>query len=267
VKKIVFSIALCVALTLAVGSAMAQDLSIHATGTPGTHVANPSLHQPKAPKYCNPCLYYGGDWPDTDSNWVAWANADGGGFGGPVFLYSGIKVPKGKVWTVTGLFSNNVFVGIDHFTPATPEWSIYKGMANGVAGTVVASGETKGKAAVTGRSFSGDLEYTVSVKLPKKVVLKAGTYTEGVTPPCDTTQDSSCSSALFYETDSYDPSNTNNPGANHVGPPPPAGNNFQNSTVFGLTYQQINGTYCTSLGYQAYACNYMSAGVVGTQKK
>jgi len=267
VKKIVLSMALCAVLTLVAVAAMAQSASIHPIGTPSSHVANAAVNPPKAPKYCKPCLYYGGDWPVDDSNWVAWANTDGGAFGGGVWLYSGFKVPKGKTWTVTGLFSNNVFVGIDHFTPATPEWSINKGMKNGVAGKTVKKGETKGKAAATGRSFSGYPEMTVSVKLPKKVVLKAGTYTEGVTPPCDTTQDSACGGALFYETDSYDPSNTNKQGANHFGPKPPAGNNFQNSpTVFGLNYQQVNGDYCTLNGYQPYACNYMSAGVVGTQQ-
>lgn len=257
--------ALCTALMLISGSAFAQaPLSIHPVGTiSGHNVSNP----PGAPKYCKPCLYYGGDWPDADANWVAWANIDGGAFGGDVSLYSGFKVPAGKTWTVTGLFSNNAFVGIDHFTPATPEWSINKGMKNGVAGKAVKSGESKGKATTTGRSCcSGILEYTVSVKLPKKVVLKAGTYTEGVTPPCDSTQDSACASAAIYETDSYDPTHTNNQGSNHVGPKPTAGNNFQNSSVLGLTYQQVNGAYCTSNGYQPYACNFMSAGVVGTAK-
>jgi hypothetical protein len=254
-------------LTFVAGSAMAQSLSIHPTGSLGGHVVNTPIQSPKAPKYCKPCLYYGGDWPVDDANWVAWANTDGGGFGGPVFLYSGFKVPAGKTWTVTGLFSNNAFVGIDHFTPSTPEWSITKGMKNGVAGHTVKKGESKGTAAVTGRSCcSGIGEYTVSVKLKKAVVLKAGSYVEGVTPPCDSTKDSACGGALFYETDSYNPNNTKAQGANHFGPKPTAGNNFQNSSVFGLNYQQVNGDYCTASGYQAYACNYLSAGVVGTQQ-
>lgn len=267
-KKMFLFAVLCAALTLCAGSAMAQHAmypsTIHSTAMQGA--AAPQSHPPKAPKYCKPCLFYGGDWPSADSNWVAWGNTDGGGFGGPVFLYSGFTVPKGKTWTVTSLFSSNVFVGIDHFTPATPEWSINKGMASGKAGKQVADGETKGSAILTGRSFSGYNEYAVLVKLPKKVTLKAGKYTEGITPPCDSSKDSACSAALYYETDTYDPNNTGNQGANHVGPKAPAGYNFQNSSVFGLNYQQVNDAYCTSLGYQSYACNFMSAGVGGTQK-
>src|SRR5262249_9020636 len=155
-------------------------------------------------------------------------------------------VPPGKTWTVTGLFSNNAFVGIDHFTPSTPEWSIVRGMKNGVAGHTVKAGESKGSAKLTGRSCcSGIPEYTVSVKLSTAVKLTSGSYVEGITPPCDSTQDSACGGALFYETDSYNPNITTNRGAHNFGPKPAKGNNFQNSSVFGLNYQQVNGDYCT----------------------
>jgi hypothetical protein len=268
VKKTVFLVALCAAVALCVSTAMAQAPASLQALHPGVGGHDNGIHTPGAPKYCKPCLYYGGDWPVADSNWVAWANIDGGVFGGPVIMYSGIKVPTGKTWTVTALFSNNAFLGIDHFTPATPEWSINSGMKNGKAGKVVKKGKSKGTAKSTGRTCCSGAatEYTVSVKLAKAVSLKAGSYTEQVTPPCDSTKDSTCGGAAIYETDSYDPNHTNNQGANHFGPKPTAGNNFQNSSILGLNYQQVNGSYCTSQGYQAYACNFMSAGVVGTQK-
>ena len=268
-KKTVFFVALCAALTLCVSSAMAQAPASLLTLHPGVAGQDNGVRTPGAPKYCKPCLYYGGDWASTDSNWVAFANADGWAFGGPVDMWSGFTVPKGKTWTVTGLVSNNLFYNIDHFTPSTPEWSINKGMAAGKAGKVVAHGETKGTAAATGRSCCSNIyvEYSVIVKkLPKAVKLAAGKYTTMITPPCDSTKDSACGSALSYESDTYDPNNTNKQGANHFGPKAPAGYNFQNSSVFGLNYTQINAAYCTSVGYQPYACNFMSAGVMGTQK-
>jgi len=269
VKKTVFFVALCAAITLCVSSAMAQAPASMLTLHPGVAGQDNGVRTPGAPSYCKPCLYYGGDWASADQNWVAFANADGWAFGGSVDLYSGFTVPKGKTWTVTGLVSNNLFFGIDHFTPSTPEWAINKGMAAGKGGKVVAHGKTKGSAKATGRSCcSAYTEYSVIVpKLPKTgVKLAAGKYVEMVTPPCDSTKDSACGGALSYESDTYDPNNTNKQGANHFGPKATAGNNFQNGSLFGLTYQQINDSYCTSLGYQPYACNFMSAGVMGKQK-
>lgn len=266
-KKSILFVGLCALLTVAVIPVMAQAprslATLTSNGVPG--VKAPSVVLP-----CSPCLFYGGDWASTDTNWVIFANADGAGFGGQISVYSGFRVPSGKTWTVTGLFSNTGFINIDHFTPSTPEWSINSGMKAGVAGTVVASGETAGRAKATGRTASSGagnvVEYSVIVKLPTPVTLTGGLYTEGVTPPCNSSQDSACAGALFYESDSYDPANTNNEGVNHRGAPTVAGNNFQNGSIFGLNYIQLNSSYCSSNGFTSYACNFMSAGVMGTKQ-
>jgi len=111
-------------------------------------------------------------------------------------MFSAFRVPKGQTWTVTALFANIAYLGIDHFTPKTPEWSINQGMSAGNAGKIIASGKTSGTQKPTGRtaqSAIGDIvEYTVKVKLAKAVKLKAGVYYESVVVPCDSTKDSLC---------------------------------------------------------------------------
>jgi hypothetical protein len=268
VKKTIVFVGLCALLAVCVPSVMAQAPSFLKTtssnGVPGVQPFAPTL-----PTYCRPCLFYGGDWPSADSNWVIFANADGAGFGGQVSIYSSFVVPAGQTYTVTGLFSSNGFINIDHFTPSTPEWTINSGMHAGSAGTVIASGKTFGKAVATGRSASSGAgnvtEYAVTTRLPTPAVLTSGLYFEGVTPPCDSTKDSACSGALYYETDSYDPANTNNEGVNHFGAKAKTGGNFQNGSVFGLNYVPVNASYCSQYGYQPYACSFMSAGVLGTR--
>jgi hypothetical protein len=271
VKKVLCFAALCVALTVMTGLASAQQeefplAHVGAVGVGAVH--NSGKVTPGAPKYCSPCLLYGGDWDDTSANWVLFANGDLPAFGGPINLFSPIPVPKGATWTVTSIFSNTNFIGINKMDPAKPEWSINKGVKSGSGGKVVAHGQTKGTAKATGRSAtSGDgpvVEYTIMVKLPKAVVLKAGTYWETVTPPCTNTGDSSCASALFYESDTFNTAGTAR-GAHSFGKEP-SGSNFQNGAGAGINWQQINGTYCSGFGYQTYACNWMSAGVVGTSK-
>lgn len=262
-KKSLFLVALSVLLALMAGSAMAQSLNLHSLGR-GVH------HDAKAPKYCNPCLFYGGDWDDTSSDWVIFADADGAAFGGLVQIYSAFTVPSGQTWDVTGLFANVGFIGIDHMSPKKAEWAINSGMKAGKKGKVVAHGKTKATAKVTGRSASsgaGDVtEYTVLVgSLPSTVTLASGTYFESVVPPCDSTKDSACSGALYYESDTFNDAETSQ-GAHHFGPKEPKGKNFQNGDAFGLNYIQINADYCTQSGYPAPACNWMSDGVIGTME-
>jgi hypothetical protein len=265
VKKTLCFTALCLALLSMTGLATAQL----ALRSPGASIGHPGISKPGAPKYCSPCLFYGGDWNDTSSDWVVFANGDVPSFGGPAVMFSAFKVPAAKTWTVTSIFANVDFISADKMDPAKPEWSVNKGMKVGKAGTVLAHGKTKGTAKVTGRSANTGLgpavEYTIAVKLPKALTLKAGTYYEAVTPQCNNTNDSECAGALYYESDSFDATEAKQ-GAHHFGPAEPKGLNFQNASAFGESYIAINGTYCSSNGFPANACNYMSDGVVGTQQ-
>jgi hypothetical protein len=265
VKKMLCFSALCLALVSMTGLATAQ-LTLHSLGSTSRGQA---VEKPGAPKYCTPCLFYGGDWNDTSADWVLFADGDLPSFGGPAAMFSAFKVPTAKTWTVTSIFANVNFINADKMDPAKPEWSINKGMKVGVAGKVLAHGTTKGTAKATGRTAtSGDgpvVEYTIAVKLPKALSLKTGTYYESVVPQCNNTSDSECATALYFESDSFDTTETKQ-GAHHFGPAEPKGLNFQNATAFGESYIAINAAYCTSVGYQPIACNWMSDGVIGTSK-
>jgi hypothetical protein len=269
-RKIVFLASLCVVSTLMAGSAMAQTLTLHSLGaTPASHSQAP----PKTPSYCNPCLFYGGGWNNTSADWILFDDYDGGQDQTLIQMFSAFRVPKGETWTVTALFANIAYLGIDHFTPMTPEWSINKGMSAGNGGTVIASGKTKGTQKATGRtakSAIGDVvEYTVKVKLPKAVKLKPGLYYESVVVPCDATQDPLCDQgakgAAFMLTDTFDNSETKQ-GANHVGHKEPKALNFINAPAFAINDQAVDEAYCTTNGYKAVACDWMSDGVVGIKQ-
>lgn len=269
-KKILCFTALCAALTVLSSLAFAQkEFSLAhtaSTGVAGTHSAVKSA--PGAPSYCKPCLLYGGDWNDTSTAWVLFANGNVPEFGGAINVFSPVPVPKGATWTVTSLFANVGFIGINKMDPAKPSWSINSGLKAGSGGKVVKSGTTAGTAKATGRTAnSGDgevTEYTVFVKLPKPVVLKAGNYWENVTPPCTNTKDSSCSTTLYFESDTFNNATTGR-GAHNFGAEP-KGSNFQNGAGAGINWVQLNGAYCTSNNFPANSCNWLSAGVVGTSK-
>lgn len=261
-RKLLCLTALC-ALLLVAGSAFAQSLHVRSMGAASHHGVNTN----SKPAYCKPCLFYGGDWNNESADWVLFANADEAAFGGLVELYNAFKVPAGQTWNVTGLFANIGFIGIDKMAPNKPEYHIHKGMSVGNGGTVIKEGSKKGTAVATGRTADSGagpvVEYTVLVKGLTGITLPAGTYYEDVTPQCHATNNAACSGALYYESDTFDDTETKQ-GANHFGPKEPAGKNFQNGSAFGLDYVQINSAYCTTNGFPAPACNWMSAGVIGT---
>jgi hypothetical protein len=62
---------------------------------------------PTPPSYCQPCLFYGGDFDASNPAATALSN----GFVYEDFssaTYVPFFVPEGEVWTVKGLFSNNM---------------------------------------------------------------------------------------------------------------------------------------------------------------
>jgi hypothetical protein len=226
-KNTLCLIALGAALILLAAPSTAQDLIIYSLGA--TEDVQPVRNTPGPPKYCSPCLFYAGDWNNTDPNWDAVADWDLPIYG-QAALYTPFSVPKGKTWTVTAIFANVGFISTNKMDPGMPEWSINSGMSPGNGGKVIASGRTtNGTAKPTGRKgkWAGlpeVIEYTVMVKLPKPVRLAGGkTYWESVVPPCTNTHDSTCFQTIYYyETDTYDPTHTK-PGAHAFGPKQPPG--------------------------------------------
>jgi hypothetical protein len=86
-----------------------------------------------------------------------------------------------------------------------------------------------------------------------------------VVPPCTNTHDSTCFQTIYYyETDTYDPTHTK-PGAHAFGPKQPRGLTLDNYPYLDANFFPINPAFCKLNGYPGYACNFWSAGVIGTQ--
>jgi hypothetical protein len=205
------------------------------------------------PSYCNPCLFYGGDWDPNSSVWVAYANWDTIALG-QATVYVPFVVPAGHTWTVTGLFTNNLALNINTIDPATAAWSISSGVSKGNPGTTIASGTAAATFNPTGRNYQNTYyEYTALVNIPA-VPLQGGTYWLSVVPPCTNSNDASCGSAAYYITDSTSRTNAG-------GPPEPAHRSFTNAPNFGFNYINL----CSpEEGYYPPSCSVMSAGVLGT---
>jgi hypothetical protein len=193
----------------------------------------PAKQAPKAPKYCKPCLFYGGDMDPANSNTNGLAN-ENDVIVSQATVYAPFKVPKKKTWTITSAFTNN-FSGVATLDPATSPFEIRKGIpaAGGSGGKLVCSGLLKNTFAPTGRSDFGFNEYTALVKVHKKCSLKSGKYWLAVVPQC--TNANTCSSERAFESNEEDI-----PGLNHFGPAEPQNNSFFNSTFFGTVFQPAN---------------------------
>jgi hypothetical protein len=182
------------------------------------------VHNPKAPKYCKPCLYYSGD---TDSNYSGGANA----LWDDNFTSLGVD---GTVWSTFKVKANASATGlfINSFTSTTTaslinptSYTISKKISEGNGGKVVCTGAATATATLTGRTntnFFVPYEFTIQIKkLKKACALKKGTeYWENVYPTADD---------YWYESDSEE-------NLNHFGAKSIPGQAFFNSTYFGVNF-------------------------------
>jgi hypothetical protein len=193
--------------------------------------ASESESQPESlapgPGYCSPCLYYSGD--------INIATGDGLANENDAFVwlsqvFTPFAVPTGHIWTITAVLINNLtFAGSVH-SPKRAEWSIWKGTASGVAGTLLAAGANKAAFAATGRMLLGTVpEYTAKVALPQPIVLGAGTSFLNVMPQC--TDPTLCSSQRFFESNVTDVA-----PLHHHGPANITNGSFWNSNFFTKDY-------------------------------
>ena len=235
-------------LTLsAVAQRTAAPSAINRNALGDLHVRSGNPDAP--PANCSPCLFYAGDW-DPASSWVAFFNGtDTGGPDGTVYVP--FTVPAGQTFNVNGLFTNNLALNINKVDPKTSPWEVRQGIAEGTGGTQVAGGSANTKFAPTGRNYQNTyFEYYAQVKVPI-FQLAAGSYWMAVTPQCKNANDSACSTAYYYITDTIS-------RTNHVGPAEPKNMSFHNAPVFGLNWTNV----CNE-GYAPPACSFMSAGLTG----
>jgi len=258
--------ALCAALLLLTGLAVAQD--VHSQSLTARSVGPDVIKTPPgAPKYCKPCLFYGGDFDTSDSNAGGLANETdliitGSPYGAATF--TPVKVPAGKTWTVTGLFTNS-FNNIGEtplIDPATSYWEIRSGLnpkKDGTAGKLVAKGTTKATYKPTGRDSGFEATDLVKgIKYKKKAITLAGgkEYWFTVVSNCTNSSDSTCSAGIRYFLSDIEDAKA----INAFGPKEPVDQSEFNSPTFGFAYVNTEEV-CNGSGI---GCDRFSAGILGT---
>ena len=227
----------------------------------------PAANEPQStPPYCNPCLFYGGDFDVKNPNADTFANENiiPGGSSILAQIYSPFQVPKGQTWTVTGLFINSIAYPTALDPVATP-WEIRKGipLKGGRGGKLVASGTANATMTPTGRYLNGTPEYTILVMLDSPVTLKAGRYWENVTPQCTEGGNSQCTAEGFTGFLESDMETKAGKGVNGFGPAEPWRDSFWNAPDFGLTWANV---YQVHLQRGMPGGDAFSAGVIGTSQ-
>lgn len=219
-------------------------------GFSATQVAT---HTP--PAYCQPCLFYGGDFDGWGSGADALTDDNDASFDGVVHVP--FNVPEQQQWDVTGLFVNLVDAG-GTVVPAKVKWEIRKGVSAGHAGTLIASGTAQS-------SLGGDINCApidsfcfALVMKGIKVSLPSGRYWLAVVPQC---RKSSCTGQWYSLLDAEDL-----PPKNRFGPLEPWDDSFFSSKSFGthfFTPTWGSAGVCGNAGF----CDRFSAGVLGTKAK
>ena len=216
--------------------AAAQDLSApNASLDPEPATASSlasAAHIPGPPTYCKHCLFYAGDFDSNASDANGLPNEFDLIVSTGAAVYAPFIVPKGKTWTVTGLFTDN-FLSINVLDPVSIPYEIRKDIPplGGNAGKLVCHGRKPGTLVDT-RITEFCCIYAVIVSNIKDCHLPAGKYWMSVIPYCTNPNDSSCEN-------SYRGFVMNDDGAmaHRFGPLEPAHNSFFNSVFFGANWE------------------------------
>lgn len=213
---------------------------------------NPPRQVPGPPSYCKPCLFYAGDFDSDASDANGLANEFDIIVSAGATVYTPFIVPKGKTWTVSGLFTNN-FITTETLDPRGIPYEVRKGIpkAGGNGGQLVCHGRKPGTLTVNGANWYGYYIYATKVENVKGCRLASGKYWVSVVPYCTNKNDSSCEN-------NYRAYLSNDDGAmNHrFGPLEPANNSFFNSAF--LAYWEPTWEQQTSSRF--------SVGVEGTER-
>jgi hypothetical protein len=156
------------------------------------------------PAYCQPCLFYGGDFDINGPTPNALIDQDAADLGYSA-VYVPFAVPPNQTWTVIGLFSNSMST-IGHIYPPQIEWSISSGISQGNSGVLIASGTINATYTPTGRSWNGMNEYTALGRLSPEteVKLTSGHYWMTAVPVCTDLGPNQCQGARYYLSDVED---------------------------------------------------------------
>ena len=235
-KRILYRVAMLSALLPLFGASLTGQVAAQNAPTP--------------PKYCNPCLFYAGDFDVNNSTANGLVNERNSTLEAGVFVP--FIVPKLQKWDVTGLFVN-LLTSTDT-VPAKVNWQIRKHVSTGNQGIVIASGSASAK-------FGGSFNCTPVavfcfglVVKGMKLSLPPARYWMAVVPQCTGT---SCDGQNYFLADVEDI-----PPHNHVGPLEPWDDSFFTSKHFGSYFEPTWGSAgaCNGTG-----CDRFSVGVLGTK--
>jgi hypothetical protein len=205
--------------------------------------------QSDPPSLCKPCLFYAGDFDETDPNSTAFPDENTRTYAA-TGTYGAVKIPQNHGALVEGILFQIIFDGVVKLDPNEATWEIRTGISEGDGGTLLASGQGFVAIQPTGRGGNGP-EYSVAVKVNPPISLSGGVYWFNLTPLCLNKRDPVCA------TDQYGVSNTTQRTNNFRGFIQPSGEIFVNSEQFFYKWEN----WCNLTGAQT--CASLSFGLIG----
>ncbi len=228
------------------------DREINIPRAAGKAASDQPALNPTPPTFCKPCLFYAGDFDSTASDANGLANEVDVIVSTGAATYTPFIVPKGKTWTVTGLFTVN-FMSLNHLEPNTVPYEVRKDIpkSGGNGGHLVCHGKRTATVIESGNCDNG-FGYECWAVIANNVNgcrLGSGKYWLSVVPYCTTM--GYCSDFRAFV--------ANDDGAmNHrYGPLEPANDSFFNSVFYGAVWEPSS---------EQQSSHRFSVGVEGTEK-
>src|SRR5208283_5008537 len=131
------------------------DREINIPRAAGKAASDQPALNPTPPTFCKPCLFYAGDFDSTASDANGLANEVDVIVSTGAATYTPFIVPKGKTWTVTGLFTDNFMLSGAYVDPKISPYEIRKSIpkAGGSGGKLVCHGTGATTLVDTGNVF------------------------------------------------------------------------------------------------------------------
>lgn len=212
--------------------AAAQDNDRQASLDPLGGAMHSKLPQAQTPpSFCQPCLFYAGDFDSNASDSNGLANEFDLIVTSGAAVYTPFIVPKGKTWTVTGLLTVSTLTA-DIVDPATAPYEVRKDIprSGGNGGQLVCHGKKPAIVLATAICQGFGYEcYAVVVGNIKGCRLPSGKYWMSLVPYC--TNKTLCSDWRAFLM------NDDGAMAHRYGPLEPANNSFFNSQYFGAVWE------------------------------
>jgi hypothetical protein len=205
------------------------------------------------PTFCKPCLFYAGDFDSNASDANGLANEVDITVSTGAATYTPFIVPKGKTWTVTGLFTVS-FMSSVKLDPNIVPYEIRKDIpkSGGNGGRLVCHGEKTAAVMSTAICQGFGYEcYAVEARSVKGCRLPSGKYWLTVVPYCTNKNDNNCDNWRAFLT------NDDGAMAHRYGPLEPANDSFFNSVFYGAVWEPSS---------QQQSSSRFSVGVEGTAK-